>query len=44
MMIEAVARKVIAEDPTAGIERLVNDRKNIKIITPEEFRALFVRD
>jgi integrase len=44
MMIEAAARKVITEDPTAGMKRLVTDRKNIEIITPEEFRALFVRD
>jgi integrase len=44
MMREAAARKVILSDPTAGIERLVNDRRDIKIITQEEFKALFVKD
>jgi integrase len=44
MMIEAVARKLIASNTTANMEKLVNDRKNIKIITREEFKALFVKD
>jgi integrase len=44
MMIEAVARKLISKDPTENMGRLVNDRRQIKIITPEEFRALFVGD
>jgi integrase len=44
MMIEAVARKIISENPTEKVERLVNDRKEIKIITPDEFRKLFVGD
>jgi integrase len=44
MMIEAVARKVILSNPTANIEKLVNDRHNIKIITQEEFKKLFVED
>jgi integrase len=44
MMIEAVARKIITSDPTENMERLVNDRKDIKIITQEEFKALFVKD
>jgi site-specific recombinase XerD len=30
MMIEAVARKIITSNPTADMEKLVNDRKNIR--------------
>jgi integrase len=44
MLIEAVARKLIEKDPTEKMGRLVNDRKEIRIITPEEFRNLFVGD
>jgi integrase len=44
MLIEAVARKLIPQDPTEKMGRLVNDRREIKIITPEEFRKLFVGD
>jgi integrase len=44
MMIEAVARKIITVNPAASMEKLVNDRRNIKIITREEFKALFVKD
>jgi integrase len=44
MMIEAAARKVIRENPAANMERLVNDRRDIKIITREEFRKLFTGD
>jgi integrase len=44
MMIEAVARKIIKTNPTDKLERLVNDRREIKIITVEEFRKLFVND
>jgi integrase len=44
MMAEAVARKVLASDPTASLTSLVNDRREIKIITQEEFKALFVTD
>jgi integrase len=44
MMIEAVNRKIITADPTEKVEKLVNDRKAIKIITPEEFKKLFVGD
>ncbi|MDR2177540.1 MAG: site-specific integrase [Treponema sp.] len=43
MMIEAAARKIIAAAPTEKVEKLVNDRREIKIITPEEFKKLFVR-
>jgi integrase len=44
MMIEAVERGVISADPTAKVERLINDRDEIKIITPLEFKKLFVND
>jgi integrase len=44
MMIEAVARKIITVTPTEKVEKLVNDRREIKIITPEEFKKLFVED
>jgi integrase len=44
MLIEAVARKLIEKDPTEKMGRLVNDRREIKIITPEEFRKLFTGD
>jgi integrase len=44
MLIEAVARKLVARDPTEKMGRLVNDRREIKIITPEEFKKLFVGD
>jgi integrase len=44
MLIEAEARKLIDKDPTDKMGRLVNDRREIKIITPEEFRKLFVGD
>jgi len=42
MLIEAVERNIIAKDPTDKMGRLVNDRRAIKIITPEEFKKLFV--
>jgi integrase len=44
MLIEAVARKLIERDPTEKMGRLVNDRKEIRIITPEEFKKLFAGD
>ncbi|GHU96922.1 hypothetical protein FACS189483_01360 [Spirochaetia bacterium] len=44
MMIEAVARKLIPATPTANMEKLVNDRRDIKIITRAEFKALFIDD
>jgi integrase len=44
MLIEAAARKIIEKDPTDKMERLLNDRRDIKIITPEEFKKLFVYD
>jgi integrase len=42
MLIEAVARRLIDRDPTEKMGRLVNDRKEIKIISSEEFKKLFV--
>jgi integrase len=44
MLIEAVARKIIPVNPIEKMEKLVNDRKAIKIITPEEFKKLFLGD
>jgi len=44
MMIEAVEREVISKNPTAKVERLIKNRKEIKIITPLEFKKLFVGD
>jgi integrase len=44
MLIEAVARKLIPATPTANMEKLVNDRRDIKIVTQDEFKALFLKD
>jgi integrase len=44
MLHWAAAKKVIHGDPLIDIERLLNDRKKLIIITPEEFRALFITD
>jgi integrase len=44
MLIEAEARRLIDKDPTDRMGRLVNDRKEIRIITPEEFKKLFTAD
>ena len=44
MLIEAVERKIIDKDPTDKMGKLVNDRREIKIITKEEFKKLFVND
>jgi integrase len=44
MLIEAAARKIIPANPVEKMEKLVNDRREIKIITPEEFKKLFVGD
>ena len=44
-MIRWAARKqIISGDPLVGVERLRNDRKKIRIITREEFKALFTGD
>jgi integrase len=42
MLIEAVARKILTANPVEKMEKLVNDRRDIKIITPAEFKKLFV--
>jgi integrase len=44
MMKWAAKKKIIPGDPLVDIERLLNDRKDIKIITRGEFKALFVND
>jgi integrase len=44
MLIEAAARKIITANPVEKMEKLVNDRREIKIITPEEFKKLFTGD
>jgi integrase len=44
MMKWAAKKKIIPGDPLVDIERLLNDRKDIKIITRSEFKALFVND
>jgi len=45
-MLRWAAKKKIMPggDPLIGVERLLNDRKPIKIITQDEFKALFVND
>jgi hypothetical protein len=35
---------VIPYNPLTGFERLLSDRKNLEIITPGEFKKLFVND
>ncbi|GHU69016.1 hypothetical protein FACS189450_01050 [Spirochaetia bacterium] len=44
MLIEAAERKLLPKDPTDKMGRLINDRKEIRIITPAEFKKLFVND
>jgi integrase len=44
MMRWAAKKKIIPGDPLVDIERLLNDRKDIKIITRSEFKAMFVND
>jgi integrase len=44
MMIEAAARKIITVNQVEKMEKLVNDRRKIKIITRDEFKKLFVKD
>jgi integrase len=44
MLIEAVTKKIITENPLAHTDKLVNDRKAIKIITLDDFKALFVKN
>ena len=44
MLIEAEERKVIEKNPIQKLGRLVKNRKEIRIITQEEFKKLFVDD
>jgi integrase len=44
MLRWAAKKKILAGDPLVDIERLMNDRKDLKIITRGEFKALFVND
>jgi integrase len=44
MMKYAAKKKVIPFDPLADFERLVNNRRNLEIVTPEEFKSVFVKD
>jgi site-specific recombinase XerD len=44
MIKYAAKKKIISFNPLAELERLVNDRRNLDIITPEEFKTLFVYD
>ena len=44
MMNWAVKQKLIVSSPTLSIALLKNDRKNLKIISQEEFKAMFVKD
>jgi integrase len=44
MLAWAVKKKILPDDPTTAVDRLVNDRKALKIITQDEFNALFDED
>jgi integrase len=44
MLKWAAKKKTIPGDPLVDIERLMNDRKKLVIITREEFKAMFVKD
>jgi integrase len=44
MLRWAAKKKIIPGDPLIGVERLLNDRKQIKIITLDEFKSLFISD
>src|SRR5215469_1208301 len=44
MLRWAAKKRIISGDPLIGVERLLNDRKKIQIITRDEFKALFVSD
>jgi len=44
MLIEAEERKVIAHNPIMKMGKLINNRKEIEIITRDEFKKLFVGD
>jgi integrase len=44
MLRWAAKKRIIPGDPLVDFERLLNDRKDLKIITQEEFKAIFVTD
>jgi integrase len=44
MMKYAAKKKIIPFDPLSDFERLLNDRKNLEIISLDEFKKLFVDD
>ena len=44
MLIEAEERKVIASNPIQKMGKLINNRKEIEIITQDEFKKLFIGD
>jgi len=44
MMIEAATRRIITIDPTKNVAKLIKEPKKIQLITPEEFKKLFVLD
>jgi integrase len=44
MMRWAAKKKVIPGDPLVYFDRLMNDRRSLKIITPAEFKTIFVKD
>jgi len=44
MLIEAEERKAIAHNPIMKMGKLINNRKEIEIITQDEFKRLFVGD
>ena len=44
MMKWAVKKRIIARDPFLDVEKLLSEKTDKKIITPDEFKALFVDD
>ena len=44
MLVWAAKKRVIPGDPFAALERLMNDRKPLSIVTESEFKDLFVMD
>jgi integrase len=44
MLKWAAKRKIIKRDPFLDVDRLLNEKKDKKIITPDEFKALFSED
>jgi hypothetical protein len=44
MLVWAAKKRIISGDPFAALERLLNDRRDLKIVTEDEFKDLFVTD